>query len=292
MNITRLTPLLVLLLACAMYFITYFVLNSGDSFSLEIIMKYEKPAQVQIFWDSGARFNAQENTSFAADPGEHRYNIDIPKNINGIRIDPMQAPGVVFIKKIELKGIAASYRWDFSNMFSGWSDHSQIKLTGLDEINGLKIESMGNDPTFSNNRWAEAESHLHEQTIIIGIIIAGLSVLAVVAACKGVRLKVLAGLFQICVITAVSFGLSEAALRAYNAYHPSFIFYDASYNRFRGRPHAKDFDFTLNSKGFKDIEFKSKQKDTFRIVAIGDSFAYGIVPYRYNYLTVLEERFY
>ena len=88
-------------------------------------------------------------------------------------------------------------------------------------------------------------------------------------------------------ITAV---LAELVLRLINYVRPSFVFYDNTYNRFRGKPNAPDFDFHLNSKGFKDVEFKpEKEAGTYRIVALGDSFAYGVVPYKHNFLTLLEE---
>jgi hypothetical protein len=46
----------------------------------------------------------------------------------------------------------------------------------------------------------------------------------------------------------------------------------------------------LNSHGFKDVEFeKQKRPGTVRILGLGDSFAFGVVPYQYNYLTLLEQ---
>lgn len=88
----------------------------------------------------------------------------------------------------------------------------------------------------------------------------------------------------------VTFVLLEMVFRLYHYINPVFIFPDNSDNRFRGKPFAPDYDFNLNSLGFKDIEFsKEKAPSTVRIAAIGDSFAFGVVPYKYNFLTVLEE---
>lgn len=92
------------------------------------------------------------------------------------------------------------------------------------------------------------------------------------------------------VVLLISLLSGEAAIRIFHFFHPLFIFYDDSYNRFRGRPFSQDFDFKLNSHGFKDTEFSAKKSSTFRILAIGDSFSYGIVPYKYNYLTLLESQ--
>jgi hypothetical protein len=94
---------------------------------------------------------------------------------------------------------------------------------------------------------------------------------------------------QTLIIVIVSLLLGEGVVRIFNYFNPLFIFYDASYNRFRGKPFSNDFDFKLNSKGFKDIEFPTqKEANTYRILALGDSFAFGVVPYKDNYLTLLE----
>ena len=46
-----------------------------------------------------------------------------------------------------------------------------------------------------------------------------------------------------------------------------------------------------NSLGFKDTEFaKTKSPGQFRIMAFGDSFTYGVVPYPESVMTVLEKR--
>ncbi len=90
------------------------------------------------------------------------------------------------------------------------------------------------------------------------------------------------------VITLITLSILESALRLYNRYNPSYIFYSGSYDRFRGKPFANERDFRLNSKGFKDSEFSAKEEDEYRILGIGDSFAFGVVPYKYNYLTLIE----
>ncbi len=97
---------------------------------------------------------------------------------------------------------------------------------------------------------------------------------------------------QIVLISGITFILSEITFRIYNKINPTFVFYDHSYNRWRGKPYAEDYEFNLNSQGFKDIEFIiKKDPKTYRILGIGDSFTFGVVPYPYNYLTVLEEQF-
>lgn len=84
--------------------------------------------------------------------------------------------------------------------------------------------------------------------------------------------------------------VAEGALRGFNRIRPSFIFYADPAGRFRGQPGAPHYDTRLNSGGFNDIEYPRARAPhvTYRIVAIGDSFAAGIVPYHGNYLTLLE----
>ncbi len=91
-------------------------------------------------------------------------------------------------------------------------------------------------------------------------------------------------------IAIVTIALAEISLRVLHRFQPQFIFYDDSYNRWRRTPGAQDMDIKLNTLGFKDEEFSAKQPDVYRIVALGDSFSYGNVPHRYNFLTVLENR--
>ena len=94
---------------------------------------------------------------------------------------------------------------------------------------------------------------------------------------------------QIVAISLISFVLGEAALRVYNHFSPSYLFRNESYNKqFRGKPFASDGKFKLNSLGFKDKEFLPKAQNGYRIVALGDSFAFGVVPYDQNYLTLIE----
>ena len=108
------------------------------------------------------------------------------------------------------------------------------------------------------------------------------------------KFKQLKPVFQVLrqglIILIITLFLTESVFRCYNYFYPSFVFYDSSYNRWRGQANSPEYDFHLNSKGFNDVEFKlQKDEGTYRILGLGDSFAFGVVPYRYNYLTLLEE---
>ena len=95
---------------------------------------------------------------------------------------------------------------------------------------------------------------------------------------------------DVLIIVLITVALGELSLRIYNSIDPLPIFYSESYNQFRGKPFAPNGSFHLNSRGFNDVEFNTrKAADTTRILGIGDSFAFGIVPYEYNYLTLVEQ---
>lgn len=89
-------------------------------------------------------------------------------------------------------------------------------------------------------------------------------------------------------IALISLALAELALRLVDAVRPSYIFQDESYNRFRGRPGEMVRGFPLNDGGFMDLAVAPVKGHRYRIVALGDSFAFGVVPYPDNYLTLLE----
>ncbi|MCX6354068.1 MAG: SGNH/GDSL hydrolase family protein [Candidatus Aureabacteria bacterium] len=102
--------------------------------------------------------------------------------------------------------------------------------------------------------------------------------------------KLMREICQWVAILLISLICGEMALRLYNYFIPIYIFYDSTYNRFKGRPFAEDWDFQLNSRGFKDLEISQEKTHEQRVLGIGDSFAFGVVPYRWNYHTLLEEQ--
>ncbi len=91
-------------------------------------------------------------------------------------------------------------------------------------------------------------------------------------------------------VALLSLAAGELALRLWHHVRPVPVFFDQSYNRFRGRPGSRDYGFALNSRGFKDLEFGPRRPGSCRVVALGDSHAFGVVPYEDNYLTLLEQR--
>lgn len=89
--------------------------------------------------------------------------------------------------------------------------------------------------------------------------------------------------------SALSFVCMEMMLRTFQHIKPSFIFASTSYDRFRRAPHSYHFDFKLNAGGFSDVEFTTeKRANVTRIAGLGDSFLFGLVPYKHNFFTRLE----
>jgi hypothetical protein len=95
---------------------------------------------------------------------------------------------------------------------------------------------------------------------------------------------------RVAAVTAVTLVLLETSLRVVNTFSPIFIFYSDSFGRYRGQPGAPHFDARLNSRGFNDVEREVTRPVhvRHRVVAIGDSFAFGVVPRADNYLSLLE----
>ncbi len=95
---------------------------------------------------------------------------------------------------------------------------------------------------------------------------------------------------DVLLILVISIVLAEIAFRIVDGISPLHIFYDDTYDRWRREPGTQDFDIKINAHGFRDTEFSPKRTGVYRIVALGDSMAYGAVPHRNNYLTILEQR--
>lgn len=97
-------------------------------------------------------------------------------------------------------------------------------------------------------------------------------------------------LARLTIVALVTFIGTEIVFRLYNRLHPTFIFYSDAYDRYRPRAGTRYFDTALDSRGFNDIEYaREKPAGVTRVIAIGDSFTSGVVPYAANYLTLLEQ---
>lgn len=104
------------------------------------------------------------------------------------------------------------------------------------------------------------------------------------------RKKIFFAILAFIFIILTTFICSEIILRIYSKITPTlFAPKDKKYNQARANPNAWINGFRLNSKGFHDLEFSVQKKEgTNRILAIGDSFTFGVVPYENNFITLLE----
>jgi len=103
--------------------------------------------------------------------------------------------------------------------------------------------------------------------------------------------EVISAIKQTLIISVITFGMTEVTFRIYSQINPTFIFYDSSYNRYRGKPSSSDYEGKLNSHGFKGAEYtQAKPANGYRIISIGDSFAFGVVPAQYNYNSRIERQ--
>ena len=87
---------------------------------------------------------------------------------------------------------------------------------------------------------------------------------------------------------------AEVSLRIYNYFRPSLIFRSkpTRYEQWHGAPNTwvNETD-RLNSHGYNGHEYTTKKTPgMYRIIGIGDSFAFGVVRQRDNYLTLLEQK--
>jgi len=108
---------------------------------------------------------------------------------------------------------------------------------------------------------------------------------------RGPARRCLAVIRDIVFIALITIVLLEIGLRIFHHFRPLPIFYDDSYNRFRIRPHLPIYGFQTNSRGFYDVErTREKSPGIYRVLGIGDSFSFGIVPHEFNYLTRIEKQ--
>lgn len=96
--------------------------------------------------------------------------------------------------------------------------------------------------------------------------------------------------FLLLFLFVLLFALGEIFLRFYFASDPQNILYSRSYEKSKGIPNGSDYNFHLNSRGYKDTEFLEKKQQSVRVLALGDSFTFSNVPYSKSYIRLLEQK--
>lgn len=93
------------------------------------------------------------------------------------------------------------------------------------------------------------------------------------------------------VILALTFALTEVAFRVVDHFKPIYLFPGDGYNRLRAKPHTVVRGAPTNALGFRDEEVATpKPEGQRRVVVIGDSHVFGVVPYEHLFTNLLEQR--
>jgi hypothetical protein len=105
---------------------------------------------------------------------------------------------------------------------------------------------------------------------------------------KGAIMKYVKDVFVSLTITAF---VCELALRIFAAFFPQPYFYSEHSYRFQAQPNQRIYGYTTNSRGFYDSEHSKERKSgEFRILSLGDSFTFGVVPREDNFNSILEKK--
>ena len=120
-----------------------------------------------------------------------------------------------------------------------------------------------------------------------------------VVICSGKLTPKLSGIMRkIDLLTAnliITLLLLEASITIFARFSHSPFFWDqtslaSTIDIYRARPGSRHFNININSLGYHDQEFFQAGPKDFVVSLIGDSFAFGIVPYDYNFATIAERR--
>jgi len=278
---------------------------SGLRLTVDLQSSRHAPSDAQVYWAAeGGAFRVENSVEFSVQPGRAQYGVLIPAGLRRLRLDPLSHSGKLSIHALTLGTCGVTLRrWGGGVPFQGWVPGHH--LAPLPEPTGvMELTSTGTDPYLVLDEALDLTGlarRVHALAASIMGLAAGLAswllprVVRRLSAIEAVRkrratvTRALRGARDLALIAGLGLALSEVAFRVYARFNPVFLFDVAGYNRFRGVPRGADYGFTLNSGGFKDVEFpRRKRPGTKRVLALGDSFTFGVVPYRKNFLTRLE----
>lgn len=294
-----------LLVGVLLSFVPYRWLSANQRVDLRVEMSLglPHPSGAQVYWTAEAGgFSQERGASFQVRPGDGAYRISLPAGLGRVRIDPLSEPGLVEVRSIRLTRWGVPLRvWGGGWGFEGWEPWNQVADM---EVRGpiLRMRATGSDPGFASADPIELRWRCGLMNALASLLLGLASGLVLVAASprarRGMRriheaaLLPRAGRFlaQSLVILALGACLTEVAMRVYHHFMPVFVFPIAGTDRFRAQPYSLNYTFRLNSHGFKDVEWEPRKRPgTVRVLGIGDSFAFGVVPYEDNYLTLVEK---
>ncbi len=286
-----------------------------SSLSVEIVFDSEIDDTGQVYWSVGGEFDENRSTNFAIKSGRHKYTVQVPNGTVKLRIDPSLNPVTIKVCEISMYKIIRLKHWSPKNNFFNWTAENQLESVTIAD-GCLKGQSTGVDPKLINKNFSLTKKLIFVNAIIIlAMLIATFTIKAILrylavpigylasSINKGytgiVNFKykipktfyMVKSVVSILLIVLITICILEVSLRIYAKYKPTFIFPSNNLFSFRGQPYAQHYDYNLNSKGFNDVEHDIKKPaGVARIITIGDSFVFGVVPYKYNYYTLLESK--
>jgi hypothetical protein len=263
--------------------------REGVTLRIDMTVDLSGPSTGKVSWSGeGDGFAPDRAAMFEVLPGTATYEVVLPDEPGRIGIEPVNMPARVVIDSMSVRRLGIPLRvWDADHGFEGW-----VAKRGVEDMDvrggSLVMRATGSDTGLAS----VARLELAGAKRMVDAMAAALAGLcsALLALLWGRARKASAIVVQSLVIAALGACLGEVALRIYHHFVPVFIFPGERTRRFRGQPFGLDYDFRLNSQGFKDVETSvEKAAGTVRILALGDSSAFGVVPYEHNYLTLLEQ---
>lgn len=286
--------------------LTYKHWETSQLLYLQMAVKSPVTSYAQVFYDIGSNLNEKDSVCVNIIAGDEfsilRFRLS-KKPIRALRFDPLDTSGHLAVKDAQI--INGRGKLVQQIQVEAFQPLSQIKRMKIED-NTLLIETeeRANDPMIYLQVTYPIIVPRHTRVMLFYIVPVFVSTVALIwwvlklqhdpfvqnqlTRIRGEQIRHV--IVQTTAILLIALILGEISFRIYNYFNPVSIFYSDSYNRFRGKPHDTDYDFMLNSHGFKDLEITEKKAHAFRILGIGDSFAYGVVPYEYNYLTLLESQ--
>lgn len=282
---------LLLYIAALAIVVTGYLFQGGST--VEIDLQVPAPGVLQVFWkgyDSG--YAEERSAKILVRPGQERYRLPLVNTLllDSLRIDPFNGPGIVRISRLAISQLGVTLvELTPADGLARLQPGGQVTALSL-RADGLHFTSMGKDPQFE----MRVRSLPLTAAVIAGLLLLALILhVLVLQFFRMSRLAVLhsrgerrsfrsfvaylaMSVFSVLFFLALCLLAGEYGLRWYyrDVLSTSRVTY--FYNRSLGK-----FMSERNALGFRGKQFEISKGDVFRIVVIGDSFAWGqgVLPY-------------
>lgn len=148
-------------------------------FELDSTLKH--PTQGELFWtladEPHAAFSADRRAVFTVNPGANVRSVSVPERIGELRFDPIPEPGVVRIRRIEIRGPfgVPLKRWNAQSGFDGWTPTFDVREHVVRD-GAWEIRSVGVDPNLNAKHLGPIRAKARRTKL--GLALAGSSALA------------------------------------------------------------------------------------------------------------------